>query len=83
MGVLHLEVESALFQRVLGNAPIDDHTRQRIERLDRLTPGDMANALRQMRVTGETPSATGLLALIETELRLKPGGDKVGMGFVH
>jgi SpoVK/Ycf46/Vps4 family AAA+-type ATPase len=73
----------ALFQRVLGDAPIDEHTRQRIERLDRLTPGDMANALRQMRVTGETPFAAGLLALIETELRLKPGGGRAEMGFVR
>ena len=73
----------ALFQRVLGDFAIDEHTRHRIERLERFAPGDMANALRQMRVTGQAPSATGLLALIEGELRLKPGGGKVGMGFVR
>jgi SpoVK/Ycf46/Vps4 family AAA+-type ATPase len=72
----------ALFRSVLGDAVLDAAGLRRIERLDRLTPGDMANALRQLRVLGQAPDAMRLLDLLEGELRLKPGATAVRIGFV-
>ena len=73
----------ALFRSVLGERVFDAASLRRIERLDRLTPGDMANALRQLRVLGQAPSAEVLLDLVEGELRFKPGGATARIGFVH
>ena len=72
-----------MFRSVLGERVFDAASLRRIERLDRLTPGDMANALRQLRVLGQAPSAEVLLDLVEGELRLKPGGATARIGFVH
>ena len=73
----------ALFRRVLGEATLDAASLRRIERLDRFTPGDMANALRQLRVMGQAPAALPLLDLVEAELRLKPGAARSPMGFLR
>jgi len=73
----------ALFRRVLGETTLDAASRRRIERLDRFTPGEMANALRQLRVLGQVPTAPPLLDLVEAELRLKPGAARSPMGFLR
>lgn len=73
----------ALFRSVLGERVLDAASLRRIERLDRLTPGDMANALRQLRVLGQVPEVGVLLDLVEGELRLKPGGARSPMGFLR
>ncbi|MCX7563909.1 AAA family ATPase [Xanthomonadaceae bacterium XH05] len=73
----------ALFRRVLDEDALDAASLHRIERLDRFTPGDMANALRQLRVLGQVPEIGTLLDLVEAELRLKPGGAVARIGFVR
>ena len=73
----------ALFRRVLGEAPFDTLSLRRIERLDRFTPGDMANALRQLQVLGQAPDVSALLDRVEAELQLKPGGAVARIGFVR
>ena len=61
---------------------LDAASLRRIERLDCFTLGDMANALRQLRVLGQVPEVGVLLDLVEGELRLKPGGARAAMGFL-
>ncbi len=80
---LKREQRLGLFQRVLGDAAINERERSRIEKLDRLAPGDMANALRQLHVMGKVPSASNLLELIEAEMAMKPDAPKAGIGFVR
>lgn len=67
---------------MLGEALFDTLSLRRIERLNRFTPGDMANALRQLRVLGQVPDVGALLDRAEGELRLKPGGARSPMGFL-
>ncbi|NCT66662.1 MAG: AAA family ATPase [Rhodanobacteraceae bacterium] len=52
-----------------------------LDRLDHLTPGDFANALRQMRVTGERATAERLVRLLSVEQAMKPEGRRRGIGF--
>lgn len=73
----------SLFQNALNGKLITDAERQRIGRLESLAPGDVANALRQLRVTGHEPTAARLLDLVEAELRLKPDAPALPIGFVH
>ena len=80
---LKREQRVMLFQRVLGDATIEVRERLRIEKLERFAPGDMANALRQLKVMGQEPDAAGLLELIEGEMALKPGAPRAGIGFVR
>lgn len=53
-----------------------------LDRLDHLTPGDFANALRQLRVTGEQATAARLIRLLSAEQGMKPGGTRKVIGFV-
>lgn len=55
---------------------------RRLDALDRMTPGDVANVLRQLEVTGEPVTAVRLLDRLEAELRLKPGAAGPGIGFL-
>jgi len=61
---------------------LDSAALRRLDALDRLTPGDVANVLRQLAVTGEPVAAARLLDLLEAELRLKPGAAAPGIGFL-
>jgi SpoVK/Ycf46/Vps4 family AAA+-type ATPase len=54
-----------------------------IDRIDYVTPGDFANVLRQMRVTGEAPSAVRIVELLKTEVAMKPGLNRRSIGFVR
>lgn len=73
----------ALMQRVLADQVLGEEVLRRIDRMEQLTPGDVANVLRQVRVLGQMPEAAEVLSLLEAELRLKPGGAKAGMGFIR
>lgn len=60
--------------RTLGasdDAVCDEHALRAIARLKRLTPGDFAAVVRQMRVTGESATAMGLLRALEQECAMK------------
>lgn len=51
----------------------DEHTwRTRVERLDGLTPGDAAAALRRLRLTGRVPTLKELVAALTDDCRYKP-----------
>ncbi|MCK9537957.1 AAA family ATPase [Dokdonella sp.] len=52
-----------------------------LDRLEHLAPGDFANVLRQLRVTGETPTAARVVALLASEASMKPEGRHRGIGF--
>ena len=74
----------ALFARVAavsGNGLISDIEWTRLDRMDRLVPGDVANVLRQLRTTNERPAPARLLDLLEAELKLKPGASARAIGF--
>lgn len=53
----------------------------RLDRLAHLTPGDFANVLRQLRVTGEAATAAKLVDLLAAEQGMKPEGRRRGIGF--
>lgn len=54
-----------------------------IDRLEQLTPGDFANVLRQLRVTGEVATATRVAQLLADEAAMKPeGARQARIGFV-
>jgi hypothetical protein len=61
----------------------DQRARQAIDRLEWVTPGDFANALRQLRVTGELATPARLVALIEAEAAMKPEGRRRSIGFIN
>jgi len=74
----------ALFVRVampLDGDLLSEVESHRLDRMDRIVPGDIANVLRQLRTLGEAPTTTRLLNLLEAELRLKPGAAKRTIGF--
>ncbi|MGH8279999.1 MAG: AAA family ATPase [Gammaproteobacteria bacterium] len=54
---------------------------RRLERLDTLTPGDFAVAMRQARLLGTPPSADKLCAVLETECAFKDKGVFRVLGF--
>lgn len=53
-----------------------------LDRLECLTPGDYANALRQLRVTGEAPTAERLVQLLSAEAMMKPEARHRSIGFL-
>lgn len=53
-----------------------------LQRLDGLTPGDAATALRHLAISGEPPTCRLLLEALEIELRYKPGA-RQPIGFIH
>ena len=58
--------------------------RQRLSRLDVLTPGDFAAVKRQVDVLGEVFDADGFLSQLEAEHRVKPEvRERRGIGFVR
>jgi len=56
---------------------------QAIDQLEQLTPGDFANALRQLRVTGEPATPARVVELLEAEAALKPEGRRRAIGFIQ
>lgn len=61
----------------------DERIRQALDRLEQLTPGDFANALRQQRVTGEPATSARLVELLEAEATLKPEARRRAIGFIQ
>lgn len=83
-GYLTASQRCALFRRVMDNSAdgeADDAWMRSLDRLDRLVPGDFANVLRQLKVLDQPPSPARLLALLEAEVRLKPGAGARRIGF--
>lgn len=60
----------------------DERAGQLVDRLEWLTPGDFANALRQLHVTGEPATPARLAALLEVEAAVKPEGRHRAIGFM-
>ena len=52
-----------------------------IARIDGITPGDFANVLRQLRVTGASANPPKIVALLAAEAKMKPDSRK-SIGFV-
>lgn len=78
------EQRRSLFVRVaepIGDSSLSDIEGHRLDCMDRLVPGDIANVLRQLRTMGEAPTSTLLLNLLDAELRLKPGASARTIGF--
>ena len=63
-----------------GSDALGNHELRRLDRMDLLVPGDVANVLRQLRTLGEAPTPARLLDLLEGELRIKPGAPARAMG---
>lgn len=55
--------------------------REPLDGLDNLTPGDFANVLRQISVTGGERTAAKIATLLATEAALKDGGKSRFLGF--
>jgi SpoVK/Ycf46/Vps4 family AAA+-type ATPase len=76
----------AMFTRVasaLSATPDEDErARQLVDRLEWLTPGDFANALRQLHVTGEPATPARLAALLEVEATIKRERRHRAIGFM-
>ncbi|MHB8424579.1 MAG: AAA family ATPase [Gammaproteobacteria bacterium] len=64
-----------------GAESLSERTGQRLRKLDRLTPGDFAVALRQARLSGVKLTPDTLLSVLETECALKEHGKKPFLGF--
>ena len=52
-----------------------------LDRAHQVAPGDFANVLRQLRVTGEAATAQRVAALVVREVALKPGSRTRTIGF--
>lgn len=50
-------------------------------RLENVTPGDFANVMRQLHVTGEAPTPTRIVSLLDAECSLKPEARRRPIGF--
>lgn len=77
------EQRRAVALRVAADAEsdLDRDALSRLDRLECLTPGDFANALRQLRVTGESVALARLIGLLEAEAAMKPEGRQRAIGF--
>ncbi len=62
-------------------APADSEADGSLDRLTNLTPGDFANAMRQIDVMGATPTTERLVALLTAEAALKSDGKPKFLGF--
>ena len=79
------EQRRAMLLRIAADAnePLEQphQALEAIDRLEHITPGDFANVLRQLRVTGLAASATNVVALLEEEAAMKPEGRRRMIGF--
>lgn len=84
---LTLSQSRALLARVATQEPADAdrdaRTLQRLARIEGLTPGDFANVLRQLRISGEPRTTLRLVELLEAEAAMKPQGRHHAIGFVN
>ena len=70
------------WQRLNPEAEIlPEIVKRKLERLDKLTPGDYAAAFRQLSVIGDAPDADALTSVLEGECGVK-GGLKRTIGFM-
>lgn len=82
---LNVEQRRALVAKACA-VPVDSvkgEARAQLDRLDAITPGDVAVALRQCRVTGRTPTVESLVHLLAAEQAMKPECKRKPMGFVQ
>ena len=81
---LRREQRRAMLLRVASDATDQDnsHAIHRVDSLGLLTPGDFANALRQLHVTGEAPTAARLVELLTGEVAIKQEARHRPIGFV-
>ncbi len=72
-------------EALAGVAPrLTEEQRQRLARLDALTPGDFASVKRQVDILGEVFEPDEFLSQLEAEHRVKPEVRHLrGIGFVH
>jgi SpoVK/Ycf46/Vps4 family AAA+-type ATPase len=72
-------------EALAGAAPrLTEEQRQRLARLDALTPGDFASVKRQVDILGEVFEPDEFLSQLEAEHRVKPEVRHLrGIGFVH
>lgn len=72
-----------LLARICGSDinALDDRAVRRLDTLDRITPGDFANTLRQLRVLGEPTTPARVIELLAGELAHKPDGGHRPIGF--
>ncbi|MBS0211575.1 MAG: ATP-binding protein [Proteobacteria bacterium] len=84
---LRREQRRALLARVCGVDPAATPSDAwaaactQLDRLDTLTPGDFANVLRQLEVSGEAPELNRVVKLLAAEAAMKPGAGKRAIGF--
>lgn len=72
----------ALVERVCATAfDAADPAWKLLDRLDAITPGDVANVLRQLKVTGEKPSLDTLVTMLAHEEATKPERRHRQIGF--
>lgn len=62
---------------------IQGDARTQLDRLDAITPGDVTVALRQCKVTGQTPSVETLVRILSAEQSMKPDQKRRPMGFAQ
>lgn len=65
-----------------ARSPDDRELALRVQRLDGLTPGDAATALRRLRLSGGPPTLNNLLEALRAECRYKPAISRP-IGFVR
>lgn len=75
------EQRRAMLARVCAKGEPLDAAFALLDRQSQVAPGDFANALRQLRATGEPVSALRVASLIAREVALKPGAGKRSIGF--
>lgn len=79
------EQRREFLRRVACDDKLDSHDTSvaitQIDGMDHLTPGDFANVLRQLKVTGERPTALRIAGLLAHEAAMKPEGRRRGIGF--
>lgn len=61
---------------------LDGFTRNALDALDALTPGDFANVVRRVRSLGLQLDARGWIAELQAEHESKPGGGRAPIGFL-
>lgn len=76
------EQRRAMLTRICGNGADVDAAFPVLENLDQLVPGDFANVLRQLRVTGEPAAARRVVQLLAQEVAMKPTARSRRIGFL-
>lgn len=74
----------AMVAKVCGIEPqvLDAESERKLDHMELLTPGDFANVLRQVQVTGAAITPEAILGRLAAEAALKPEGRRHRIGFV-